>query len=143
MGPIPPGRRFNKGQVDEKLMSVFKMLDNHLRYVDDVVDKINVEVNNVTLPKSEFRHLAHDVAKRHGMFEYKSDMKMTKSMAFHRKALGFIVGMMITVIFTLVIILIIFPEKREDIKATEVKTIKTISPTTKSTPDKPMFKEIE
>lgn len=157
MAPKPPGIDVDK--LCKELDSVFKMMEKHFDYVDDVVEKIDVAVGNVKLPKHVFKDIAHKHAEDTKMFEYgrkstKFDVKppdfereIQKSRKFHYKVLTTFVGLLLGIIaalfFFMIASTVIDDSKKETPTKQPTQLEKVVNP--KTTPNKtgPVFKEIK
>jgi hypothetical protein len=141
MAPKPPG--IDTEKIKKDLDSVFKMMEKHFTHVDEVVNRIDVAVNNVKLPKDKFREIAHSLAKDKGSFEYKYEKKIEKARKFHYRVLGFFIGFIMSVLFSLLVITILksFDESKTPTKEpTQIEKVIPNQPTNKTGP---IFREIE
>ena len=146
MAPIRPGLDYE--DIENKLDSVFKMMEKHFSYVDDVVDKIDLLVDNVKLPKSKFRDIAHTYAQKKGKFEYKADKQIEKLRKFHHKVLGAFVAILMGIILSLFMIMILTSLFEDSNKETPTKQPaqqieKLVTPKNPTNKNGPIFREIK
>lgn len=135
----------NTTALDRELKKLFEKLDKRFSSVDQLVNGIDLKIKGSPISKSVFKDMAHEYSQRYGLLEYKSKVAIKKAKKIVMGGIGFSIGILIVILFT-ILLHSVFDVSLWETKVApkEESVLITIVPANdNSSSNKPMFREIK